>query len=312
MNDGILLSKIKQLREINPNIGRDEIANLLGASISDVRALLLFLKKPELFEDKPNQPSEHFPDIFPAKEVFTDSLRIYSHALTIAADPHMPLIHVKMADRMIDMSIKFGCKTIVIPGDLFDQPMFSKYEHKDKTNEFEIEATATEQFVLKLCELFEDVIILPGNHDLRILKMLNYKWDFVSFVKKLIRHEKLIISNYPKLIVNDEWRIIHPKNYSTIRTRVPARKSLLEEQSIISCHGHHAGIAPSDNNKHVVVEACVLCDTRKVAYLAENETLYPKWVEGFNIIYNNTIYQFTDNPMMTDWDFWDKWEGVVK
>ena len=159
----------------------------------------------------------------------------------------------------------------------------------------------------KLVDTFDNLYFITGNHEERILKHLSHNMDTKKLMKLIIaNNEKIKISNYKYAFINDTWMICHPKGYSRKRGTIPEKIQLLHECSVIAAHGHHGGILPSSNNRHAIVEGCTLQDVEKTEYVKTQMSSHPFWVLGFNIIMNNTVYQFTNNPRITDWDFWDK------
>jgi hypothetical protein len=221
----------------------------------------------------------------------------------LTSDWHVPYHDADICNKMIAMAHKFDLNRLIIAGDFFNQDAFSHYLSMDAIDFGEEKAIATD-IMEKLCLSFDEIYILTGNHDIRLLKMLSFKLR-IEDVWKMVTTEigrQIKISEYPYLKINDKWHITHPKNFSVMPTSVARRMNHKYQQSVGVAHGHQMGITYSPSGKEVLFDTGGMFDQEKIEYSRMNDTTHSEWQTGFNIIKNDYLYQFPKNH--TDWDFW--------
>jgi len=121
--------------------------------------------------------------------------------------------------------------------------------------------------------------------------------------------DKIKFSKYGYCVLNDEWRITHPKNYSQIKTRVANRIALKHRQHVLNFHGHALSIAHDDSGHQIIADGGGLFDEKKIEYRMIKDSTYPAWATGFWVITkDNELHGFND--LFTPWRFYEKaWEN---
>ncbi len=156
----------------------------------------------------------------------------------------------------------------------------------------------------ELYQAFDVIYWTLGNHDVRMLRALEFGIGLAELAKLVDGTGKMQCSYYRYAIINKTWRVSHPKSYSRRGGQVPSILADKFKCSVIGAHGHHWGIQPALNNEYVGIDTGGMFDPTRVDYIMLEDSTHPMWTPGFGIIRNNTYYMFTDNPRLTDWDFW--------
>jgi hypothetical protein len=223
----------------------------------------------------------------------------------LTSDWHVPYYDADICNKMLTIAAKFGLTRLIIAGDFFNQDAFSHYLSMDACD-FQLEANIATEIMDKLCKAFDEIYIITGNHDLRLLKLLAYKLK-IHDVWKLVTSElgrQIKVSEYPYLKINKKWHITHPKNFSVLPTSVARKMNHKYQQSVGVAHGHQMGVTYSPSGKEVLFDTGGMFDQDRVEYSRMNDTTHSEWQTGFSIIRNDFLYQFP--KYHTDWDFWLK------
>jgi len=160
--------------------------------------------------------------------------------IMLLPDVHMPFAHPLMRETIEQHARKD--MTLIIPGDFFDMyscSVFSKNEHIP----LQTEMIAGHKILMWLSALFEEIIIIPGNHEERLNRLIENKIDpSISFLFnssillyyvrgfEIPGSEDTPAQYYcpiPNLKVHDNWFvdygdaiIAHPKNYSKVPGKI--------------------------------------------------------------------------------------------
>lgn len=232
-----------------------------------------------------------------------------SGTVTISGDYHIPLHDIKLVEKMVYVSQKMGSKKLIIAGDLYNFDAFSTFVN-EPIYEVGEELDYGEKLLDYLVEWFDFILILMGNHEERLYKRkLEKHIDWERLTRMLHQHEnKIKFSKYGYCVLNDTWRITHPKNYSQIKTRVANKLALHKRQHILNFHGHALSVASDDSGHQVIADGGGLFDEKKIEYRMIKDSTYPAWATGFWVITkDNELHGFND--LFTPWKFYEKaWE----
>jgi predicted phosphodiesterase len=252
--------------------------------------------------------------ISPELKVYNDFWRL-SGDYIIISDVHCPYFHGDAFNKLIAMTQKFKIKNIIIAGDFFNQDAFSHYQNAHDIS-FNEELQIATDLLDKLCQTFSNIYILTGNHDLRILKALSHKLNYHDFWKMVTGKldKQIFVSEYPYLRLLDrkgeeKMHVTHPRNFSTLPTRVARNLNHKYQMGVAVAHGHAMGVSYSPSGRDVLIDTGFMGDPTKVEYVCLNDTTHSRWTVGFSVWYNGYVYQFPYKH--TDWDFWLKtFKGV--
>lgn len=221
----------------------------------------------------------------------------------LTSDWHVPYYDADICNKMIQISDKFDIHRLIIAGDFFNQDAFSHYISRDAIDFGEEKKIATD-IMDKLCKFFDEIYILSGNHDIRLLKLLAFKLK-IDDIWKMVSTEigrQIKVTEYPYLRINDKWHITHPKNFSILPTSVARKMNHKYKRHVGVAHGHQMGVTYSPSGDELLFDTGGMFDQDKVEYSRMCDTTHSEWQTGFSIIRNDFLYQFPKKH--TDWDFW--------
>jgi len=245
---------------------------------------------------------------------YTDHPKLYGDWLLIG-DSHIPFHCPQTATHAIQMAQKWGIKSVISVGDTFELDAFKKYlDHHPEVN-WKYEKIAGIKFLNVLLENFENIVLLIGNHELRLWKRLEASNDQDDVFQFFVKDNRIEYSTYPFAVINDSWLVVHPKSYSRIQGRNPyflASKHCIElledgkspngQYGLIAYHGHLGGEGTDISSRFRVADGMGLFDPNLFAYYKLKISTGPAWRKGFHIIRNNYLYPFPET--MTDWNWW--------
>lgn len=226
----------------------------------------------------------------------------------ITSDWHLPLIDTDVVFKMILIAKKFKIKRLAIVGDFVDFESISLWEHKNKNAEIRKDLDSATKMLEVLFDWFDEIRWSFGNHDERLSRLFNFALHPTEFGKLITDQigKKLFISSHPYIELENKgkWRLTHPKNFSILTARVPAKLAEKYRCSVLGAHGHHLGFCFDVSGQDICGDLGCLCDFEKTHYMMYNDTTHPRWNKGFAMVRNGCYYQFSASYKATDWDFW--------
>jgi predicted phosphodiesterase len=220
-------------------------------------------------------------------------LKAQFDAAIVLTDVHIPFHSEKWMEMAIRRGYELGkehAKTVcLIGGDLMDLCMFGDYGHNDKDSSARKTIEDTAYILRALYQVFDEIYICQGNHDLRFTKAIKGKLGFDELMDMIrYRVSSHILMDHlhtsPRnfiLCQDNTWAIVHPKNYSKIATTVPRKLAELHQMNIIGGHTHHPpSFASTSNGKFVGLENGCIQDRSVVSYLKDMD-LFPQHMYGF-------------------------------
>lgn len=244
---------------------------------------------------------------------FTSYLRLEGDFM-VSSDWHIPAYHEDMADKLIQIAKKWKLKKHIIVGDFLNMGAFSRHDIRDGRDSFKAEQVLARSILERMFKQFDTVYWLLGNHEVRMLRSLLFQAKLsdiaLTILGGLANAKNLVCSDYGYAIVNEEWRLTHPKSYSQMGGTVPVKLANKFEQSVIGAHGHHIGIRVASNKNRVGIDLGGMFDVRKIDYVMQEDSTHPMWNTAFGVLKRSAyspegaFYLFTDNRLLTDWNYW--------
>jgi len=253
-----------------------------------------------------------------------DEMEIYNAALHLAGDwmifgdCQIPLHDPELMKRMQQIAQKYGIKKGINAGDLTELDAFKPFPGHGPS--WQYEKKKVNDILKWWVSWFDEVVLLMGNHELRMWKRLQGMGEEGDIFKILLSEEKsgrVKYSTYPYAIVNESWLITHPHSYSRIAARnnftlaskymiklIEKSKGPNDQYGLIGFHGHLVGEARDISGRFQIADGMGLMDPKKIMYKEMRMNTYPEWCPGFFMLLNNHIYPFKKDS--TDWDFWLK------
>jgi predicted phosphodiesterase len=274
----------------NPHASNYAIGKLLGVDEATVRRNLDRVDYRRYLIPVDESYDRFFFDVDEAIEVKEDSVMI-------TADWHIPLYDPEYANKMITHARENDIRTLIVGGDFFNFDSISRFDDKQEDAGLEREIDEGIAVMDVLCQTFDRIIYVWGNHDARIHRRLGYKMAFKSTMQTIFRaldtedFAKIEFSNLDHAWVEqngERWYVCHPDSY----TRVPlsgARVLATKVQTnVITAHSHHCAVGYAIDGEHVVCEIGGLFDTSKTRYL-QRTTTHPTWTQGFAWLKNGKL-----------------------
>ncbi len=221
-------------------------------------------------------------------------LRIYGDAI-IAGDWHHPQVDLPFVLRMCNDPRWKEVHTLISNGDWGNQDVYSDFVRKQTGADWEAEKTSSRITEGIIRERFQRWIIIPGNHDIRLQRKTNYNISTDDIARMMFDDvNRITLTDRDYVILNDSWRICHPKDYSAKPTATAESFVYRYGMSVIMGHNHMANrktFAMLDGERearkyHAIDGACML-DPNKVEYQLMNSGSFSPWVQGYTVITDN-------------------------
>lgn len=251
----------------------------------------------------------------PPTREYNECLYLTGDAMSLS-DSHLPYHSESVFAHAIAIGKKYLKKPrqLILNGDFLNLDGFSKYVtgYRGLKNTMQ-ELNCATRMLKRLLETFDKIYWSQGNHEDRLLTQLGGSITASTFLKMITTAEierHVIFSDYPYVILNDTWRITHPKNYSGRGGQVPSAIADINDMNVVGGHTHAWGMQTSVNGKHLAIDQGLSADPVKLEYHAKGETTNRAWNQGFTLYLNNHAYLFSER--FTDWNFWLKKVSLKK
>lgn len=254
----------------------------------------------------------------PAIREFVDWPTMEADPVCITGDWHVPYYNHELARKMMLICKHWDppVKNMIVAGDFVDFDQISSFISEKATGAHDIGRTLdddlqhAQEMLDKLAAHFKTILLIRGNHEDRL---------YTRKLEKEVSYERTMrvvgmvpgvvgFSQYPFCILNDTWRITHPKSYSRIPGTIARRLAEKHRQSIICAHGHNMSLSVDVSGENIAIDGGGMMNPAAIGYYALNETTHPVWQSGFIIISNNKPHLF--NNTWTNWQFYEKALGI--
>jgi len=193
--------------------------------------------------------------------IYNKAPKLEGNAL-VMADCHVPFHDSNWCNRIITYALKRGISQLILAGDFIDWAAFGIYGRLVKVEAHE-EIAAARQFFEAL-QGFETVVVILGNHEMRLIRQLDYKLGAEELTPMFASHPGLVVTDYHWCTLRSggqNWRISHPKNAHmkpcSVATRLVAKNSLTH---VATGHDHVCGKIKTEDGRHWAVStgACLM------------------------------------------------------
>lgn len=235
------------------------------------------------------------------KKRYDDAPRLYGDTLVLA-DMQVPFHDADFVMRALEVAHAWGIQQAVSAGDLMNGTAFSKFGHKPADADWKEEVSITRECLRAMHEAVPSWLLLMGNHDIHIIKALAEQIDMSDIIKLLDRPRGIKGTDYYYCLVNDNWRISHPRNVSVIPGRVPSMLCAKFGMNVAAGHGHLVAIYPW--NQWMAVDIGVCCDPLRLDYAAQRDNTRPAMQQGALIIKtggDGVVRPHLLSAVWTDW-----------
>lgn len=224
----------------------------------------------------------------------------------ICGDVHLPTTDFELAETMLRVARELNLKRLLIAGDLINADAFSLYEHVVPAITFEDEVKIAVRVISAWCEWFDDMLLLMGNHELRVMRRSNGNLNATMLGHILSAgNGKLRVSPYSHAVITSAgqvWRVTHQRNYSRITGRLADQLAQKYQCNIISLHQHHVAVQRDTYNRYTIIDGGGLHDDRKLAYVSLVDSNMPAMARGFVLLVDGVGHMVTPYQTMTNLD----------
>jgi len=222
------------------------------------------------------------------------------------ADWHAPYFSMMWLKRLIVVCQKLGIPQLAIVGDLTDLKWISRFAHRDLSGSLDEEMRIVVSLLQVLLRCFDRVYWIWGNHEDRLLVALKGQ-DLLPVMADLISEGEtgdLYTSNAGTILVDDDWRLVHPSTYSRDAAKTAVQIAAITHKNIACGHGHFIGYKHDVSGKYIGIDLGGMFDIEKQEYLhMGGPTTHPRWNPGFWVYHNGRPEPFDD--ALVNWDEWD-------
>lgn len=219
-------------------------------------------------------------------------------------DCQFPYHDAVFLNRVVRVALAFGVEAINIVGDAFDfnaLSIFISQVSKDINDELDQD----EFYFKQLVAPFKKKLLVLGNHEYRLSRMLNQYINADRVRKLLGLDDSVVTTNYYYVFIGKDWQASHPDNSSIIPGQVPKMLSQKYRRNTISFHGHLTGAAQSIDGLLYSIDAGVTCDPLRLEHTQVRQNTRPVATQGAVILLKDDYGKYHPRILnkFTDWDF---------
>lgn len=228
-----------------------------------------------------------------------------------ACDFHAPSHNRTYVRHLVTVAQHLGYTRLVIGGDLFDMSSLGRSHPQDlPTVSFEKTLQVGGELLAYLLNSFEEVAIVPGNHDLRAARAMGEAISFSRLCHAALNGAKtsgrLITSDYDYLYVGENWVAGHPRSYCSAPSKDLAQIATRTRKNVLGAHTHLCGMSVSPCGEFLAVQPGHMTAPKMTMYLSQSAGLskYGEWVSAFASVDGYTAHLWSDRT--THWDRYDE------
>lgn len=294
----------EQLLELKDthNLSYEQIAQQYGVNYNLVRMRVRKARKRASPAVLVNNPHSQLFNI----QIAPEPPLVIEGDAAILSDIHVPCTNLTIADYVIPVCHKYLPKRKrigIINGDLFSMDAFSFFAQTIVPPTWKHELLAAKLLVEHWLSFFDELILLPGNHERRLPRMLDGNSSMEDVRNMLTRSNKVRSTEHGHVILRSgdrEFRVTHGRQYSVNTLWVGNELAHKFNQHIISGHQHHGALGMDRYKRFIVMDVPALVDQNKLAYVTLDDSKMPNMGCGFGLVKDGEPMLFMDG--LTIWD----------
>lgn len=292
------------------------VATELGLSVNTVRGSIsrargtLGMQKPE---------RRTLAEYLKAERVITDLPEYkaiepeYEGSWIVASDIHVPTTRWDLVELMCTFAkrqMKRGQRRLLIAGDLVNFDALSKYDHIVPPVSLKQELAAARAVMGYLLSVFDHIVMIQGNHDHRLAKLMRGAMDVGDFgrlISDFANDPRVTITVQTQAIIRSAgipWRVTHPGNYSRVKGTVVNTLAQKYQMNVIGAHEHHVAVQRDQYNRYTVLNAGGFFNQQAMSYAGLVDSTSPTMCNGWVYVDEGTAHLLTPYPSMTSWKQW--------
>lgn len=195
-------------------------------------------------------------------------------------------------------------RKLILAGDIYNMDAWSKYPNVIPTPTWEMEKEAARNLLTIYSQTFDEIDMISGNHERRILEHMGGHYDIQDVLAASIPSGKVKATVLDKCRVNTSkgtYTVLHGDNYSKKSLNNADEWAQKFQTHIISNHEHHAAIGMDRFDRYFIINNGGLFDQKKMGYVNLKTNTCANMSRGFTMVKNGHPYLFAD---WTDWKTW--------
>ena len=212
----------------------------------------------------------------------------------VLADVEVPFHDAAWCSDVVGLAIKWDIKTLILAGDFFHLRSLSSFSKRFLASG-EHELAFTEEIAPVACfsdtllQHFDEVLLVLGNHEARLVRRLDTAMhaDSIKWLLGFRLEKRFQVSAYyyaEVMASTGKWTVTHPKEAQVIPVRVAGRLADKYESHIVAAHGHDWGETTSVAGRYAAACGCG-ADIRRLDYPNLRQNLRPKMQQGAFILH---------------------------
>lgn len=217
----------------------------------------------------------------------------FSGDAVITGDYHLPFLDYDFAERMLALSrgILSPPRRLIIAGDLFNFDFLSRFPRiSGQIVTLRAELNAAEAFLRDALAVFDDIDVLLGNHEKRVIYHMLGQFGHEE-LEALVGVDNVRFHGYSHCIISTkhgEWRATHQRNYSRSSQSVGVKLAHKYGQHIITHHQHIVSKGFDTSGRHVVIDNGCMASPKLLDYANITDNTFPTMMQSFVIIKDGT------------------------
>jgi hypothetical protein len=190
----------------------------------------------------------------------------------VVADWHIPAFNPEVTEIVFEKAEELGINQILIAGDFLQLDAFSPHTTYPIKN-------------------VEKIYWIWYNHSEWLVNYLENKIDINILARMFydkMEGKQLLVQRYGFAVINDTFRVTHPKSYSRCTPQVERQLAAKFHQHIIGTHGHQNSIGFDSSGQYICLQVGGLHHRTKISYTMR-DTTHPEWNNGFAWVKDNKL-----------------------
>lgn len=216
-------------------------------------------------------------------------LKVYGDCM-VTMDYHIPLHDAPLINEMIRVAKDQQHNQLIIAGDYWNMDTFSSFLPHQPEAAWPVERDDGNIIMKTLLRTFDEIYMCWGNHDFRLAKATGFKHSFTECMKWALAGldsdelSRIHFSDLDYILYypgdDREYRVCHPRNFSSIPLAVPRQLAPKYDSSIITAHSHHCAMGVAVNGTDLIIDGGGFFDKTRTEYIQKTSKFH-EWVPGF-------------------------------
>lgn len=194
-------------------------------------------------------------------------------------------------------------RRLIIAGDFWNMDAWSSYPAVIPQPSWVDERESARNLLTLYAQVFDEMWMLCGNHERRILENAN-GLEITDVLTASLPSGKIKATPLDRCAVQTsqgKYTIVHGDNYSKKALNNADELAQKYQSHIISHHEHHAAFGMDKHDRYFIVNNGGLFDQNKMAYVQLKTNTCANMSQGFTLIKGGYPYLF---GKFTDWKRW--------